>query len=590
MPRAAGGRFTWRVALLGLVLVLGGAGIVGRLAFIQVVDRERYQRLAQEEHFDKEEIRSTRGAILDRNGFPLATSLDVFDLYIDRRAWEQTPYVARDAANKLALHLSTQPTAVVPGVPTDAEALYQRFLDPTRDPIELIATGLEYIVGHEIEDLGLIGVTLAGANKRYYPEGNIGSALLGFLGRDHLGLAGLEADLDSWLAGTPGAIYFERSGAGNPIAFGANRVEEGIPGSDVRLTIDRYIQRLIETELDFQMKAHSASGGSIVVMEPSTGAILGMASRPSFKLSELELEAPDLSLYKNRAVTDLYEPGSVIKTLTMATAIDLGLVTPGATFYDAGSVEKGGYTFKNWDFSANGIQSMTQLLQKSLNTGAIWLSDLIGANRLYDSLARYGFGESTHSGFGGESEGLVRTNKEDGWYSSDLATTSYGQGMAATPLQVVTAISSIINGGKLMRPYIVSEIDGPAGRRTYDPVVVRQTVSEQTSATMREMLNDVVDGVQGHRAQVKGYSVGGKTGTTLVSIPTGYALDSTIASFIGFAPAEDPQFIMLVKIDQPQDDPLGGVVAAPVFGKLAPQILNYLNIAPASELALSGGR
>lgn len=589
MPRAAGGRFTWRVGLLGLVLVLGGVGIVARLTYIQVLHHDRYKQLALEEHLDYEEIRSTRGAILDRNGFPLATSLDVFDLYIDRRAWARSPATARDVANKLAVYLAAQPSAVIPGTPVTADGLYASFMDPNKDPIELLAAGLEYNIGHEIEDLGLFGVTLAGANKRFYPEGDIGSALLGFLGRDHLGLAGIEADLDSWLAGAPGALYFERSGGGQPIAFGKNRIEPGIPGSDVRLTIDRYIQRLIENELDFLMKAHSASGGSIIVMDPMTGAILGMASRPTFKLSELDLGAPDLSLYRNRAVTDLYEPGSVIKTLTMATAIDLGLVNPNTTYFDAGSVEKGGYTFKNWDFSANGIQTMTQLLQKSLNTGSIWLSDLIGATRLYDALARYGFGESTHSGFGGEAEGLVRTNKEDGWYPSDLATNSYGQGMAATPLQVITAVSSIINGGKLMRPYVVSEIDGPAGRRTYDPVVVRQTVSRETSATMRKMLNDVVDGVQGHRAQVKGYSVGGKTGTTLVSIPTGYALDSTIASFVGFAPADAPKFIMLVKIDQPQDDPLGGVVAAPVFGRLAPQILNYLNVAP-SQLAVSGGR
>jgi cell division protein FtsI/penicillin-binding protein 2 len=228
---------------------------------------------------------------------------------------------------------------------------------------------------------------------------------------------------------------------------------------------------------------------------------------------------------------------------------------------------------------------MTQLLQKSLNTGAIWLSDLIGANKLYDAFDRFGFGESTYSGLGGESTGLVRTNKDSAWYPSDLATNSYGQGIAATPLQVITAISSIINGGKLMRPYIVEEVNSPNGRRVYEPVEVRRTVSEATSDTMRQMMHDVVDGVPNHRAQVKGYSVGGKTGTTLVSIPTGYALDSTLATFVGFAPVEDPALIMLVKIDEPKDDPLGGIVAAPVFGKLAPQILSYLNIQPTVPVA-----
>ena len=230
--------------------------------------------------------------------------------------------------------------------------------------------------------------------------------------------------------------------------------------------------------------------------------------------------------------------------------------------------------------SANGETTMTQLLQKSLNTGAIWLSDLIGARKLYESIERFGFGEPTHSGLGGESAGLLRTSDDSEWYPSDLATNSYGQGIAATPLQVITALASVVNGGQLMRPYLVAEVDDEDGRRAYEPVVVRQTISAATSETMVEMMRQVVDGVAGHLGQVDGYAAGGKTGTTLVSIPTGYALDSTIASFVGFAPVDDPAIIVLVKIDQPQDDPLGGIVAAPVFGELAPKILSYMNVRP----------
>ena len=568
----SGRRLTWRVALLALVLLAAAGGLVARLAYVQVVHHDRYLAAAQEEHLERRLVRSARGAILDRNGFPLATSIDVYDLYVDRRAWRE-PGAAQAVATALAPHLQQ-----------DADALLARFLDNAGGPIELIDAGLEFAAGQEIEKLGLAGVVLAGATERVYPEGDLASGVLGFLGREHTGLAGVEADLEDVLGGVPGAIYFERDGGGNPIAFGSARAEPGRPGADVRLTIDRYIQRLVENELDKQIKDHKATGGTIIVMEPKTGAILAMASRPSFRLSQLSLDSPQLDLYRNRAVTDLYEPGSVLKVITMATAIDLDLVNPSTTYYDAGVVEKGGYTFKNWDFSTNGVTTMTQLLQKSLNTGAIWLSDQIGATRLYDSIRRFGFGESTHSGLGGEAAGLLRTNKDSGWYPADLATNSYGQGIAATPLQLITAISSVINGGKLMRPYIVQQTSGPDGTRVFEPVVVRQAVSEQTSRTMVEMMNAVVDGVPYHRAQVKGYHVGGKTGTTLVSIPTGYALDSTLASFVGFAPVEDPAFIMLVKIDQPQDDPLGGIVAAPVFGRLAPQILNYLNIPPARQL------
>jgi cell division protein FtsI/penicillin-binding protein 2 len=563
--------------VLALVLVASTGGIIGRLVYVQILHHQRYWLEAQEEHLEKKLVRSERGAVLDRNGFPLATSIDVFDVYIDRRAWAEDMSKAQQAAAGLA-----------PNLAIDEESLLARLLSEAEGPIELLADGVEFSAGLEVQRQALPGVTVAPATKRFYPEGDTASSLLGFLGRDHSGLAGLEADLESILGGQPGVLYFERDGGGQPIAVGKTQELPGHPGSDVRLTIDRYIQSLIEDELDFQLQAHKATGGTIIVMDPMTGAILGMASRPSFKLSKLDLDDPKQDLYRNRAVTDSYEPGSVLKVITMATAIDQGLVNPNTTYYDAGVVEKGGYTFANWDFTANGETTMTQLLQKSLNTGAIWLSDLIGPERLYESIERFGFGESTHSGLGGESAGLLRTHEDAEWYAADLATNSYGQGIAATPLQVITAIASVINGGQLMRPYIVEEIDGPDGRRVYEPVVVRRTISVASSETLVEMMRQVVDGVPGHLAQVSGYDVGGKTGTTLVSIPTGYALDSTLATFVGFAPVDDPAIIMLVKIDQPQDDPLGGIVAAPVFGKLAPKILAYLNVRPNDVVAQAG--
>ena len=570
-------RVTWRIGVLAAVLGLSTLGLVYRLVDIQLVNHGRYRLEAAQEHHDKRLVRSSRGAILDRNGFPFATSIDVFDLYVDRRAWRGDLGQARVASAGLSPLVNRPP-----------EALLGRLADASNGPIELLEAGIDFETGRQIEGLRLPGIVLAPGTKRFYPEGDVASGVLGFLGREHSGLAGLEADLDEVLAGKPGALYFERDGSGRPIPVGESRFEPGEQGADVRLTIDRYSQRLIDLELDQQIRDHRASGGAIIVMEPKTGAILGITSRPSFRLSDLSLDAPKQELYRNRAVTDVYEPGSVLKTITMATAIDLGLVTPGTTYYDSGTVEKGGYTFKNWDFSAHGVTTMTQLLQKSLNTGAIWLSDRIGPDRLYDSIKRFGFGQPTHSGLGGEAAGLVRTNKDAGWYSADLATNSYGQGIAATPLQVITAFSAVVNGGNLMRPYIIEEVDTAKGRRKYEPVVVRRVISPDASRTMVQMLNDVVDGVRFHRAQVKGYNVGGKTGTTLVSIPTGYALDSTLATFVGFAPAEDPAIIMLVKIDTPQDDPLGGIVAAPVFGRLAPAILTYLNVRPSSQNVRSG--
>jgi len=569
-----GGRVSWRLIVLALVFAGSAVGLVGRLAYLQILHHHYYTLEAEEEHLSRQTVRPTRGAILDRNGYPLATSLDAYDLYIERRAWQDMAS-ARKWAETLAPLVNKSVDDIVAGIAAEPEGDYT------------LALELDYDKGRSIIDLGLPGLKAVPSTRRFYPEGDLASTLLGFTGRDHVGLAGLEADLQEDLAGTPGDLYFERDSLGNPIPLGSQRGRPAVPGGDVRLTIDRYIQRLVEDELDRRIKKHSASGGTIIVMNPKTGAILAMASRPSYRLSRLDLSKEvDPSLFRNRAVTDVYEPGSVMKVITMSTAVDLGLVNPDSTYYDAGYVTIGDSTINNWDYSTNGTQTATELLQKSLNTGAVWLSGLIGAENFYSYLGRFGFGEPTNSGLGGEAEGLVRSSDEEGWYPVDLATNSFGQGVAATPLQLITAVAAIANGGKLMRPYIVQEVSGPQDRRLYEPVVVRQAISEATARTVARMMNQVVEGVPYHLARISGYHVAGKTGTTIVSIPGGYDLNSTIASFVGFAPLEDPQMIMLVKIDQPQDDPLGGRVAAPIFGALAPTILAYLNVKPdALELA-----
>jgi stage V sporulation protein D (sporulation-specific penicillin-binding protein) len=572
-----GNRVSWRLIVLALLFAGGAMGLVGRLAYLQIVHHGYYAQEAEQEHLSRQTVRPTRGAILDRNGYPLATSLDAFDLYIERRAWQNQPS-AHQWAEDIAPLVDKSADDILEGVDAEPEGDYT------------LALALDYDKGQSVIDLGVPGLKAVPSTRRFYPEGDLASALLGFIGRDHVGLAGLEADLQEELAGTPGDLYFERDSLGNPIPFGSQRGRAPVPGGDVRLTIDRYIQRLVEEELDRQVEKHSASGGTIIVMDPQTGAILAMASRPTFRVSHLDLSGDvDPALFRNRAVTDVYEPGSVMKVITMATAVDLGLVNANTTYYDAGYASVGGYTIYNWDYSTNGTQTTTELLQKSLNTGAIWLSSLIGADNFYSYLYRFGFGESTNSGFGGEAAGLVRSSDEEGWYPVDLATNSFGQGIAATPLQVITAVATIANGGKLMRPYIVQEVAGPQGRRVYEPVVVRQPISESTARTVAQMMNAVVEGVPYHLARVHGYHVGGKTGTTIVSIPGGYDLNSTIASFVGFAPVENPKMIMLVKIDQPKDDPLGGQVAAPVFGTLAPEILAYLDVKPDALELVQGG-
>lgn len=562
-------RLTWRLVLLMFVLFVGTAGIVVRLVQVQIIDHDYYAAQADEEHLHRTVVRATRGAILDRNGFPLATTVGAFDVYIDPRSWSDIS-VARRSADTLG-----------PLLGRTADELLAAALQFDGGDY-LAARSVSSQVGLQLFELAPTGVRLVQTSERAYPEGDLASSLLGFMGRDQVGLAGVEAAFDAELGGRSTEIYFERDGLGNPIPFGRSFGEEPVAGGDVHLTIDRHLQRLIENKLNQEIQEHSATGGTIILMEPNTGEVLAMASQPSFDLSQLDLESEvQAELFRPRAVTDVYPPGSVMKTITMATAIELGLVGPSSTYLDSGVAEvEGGEAIRNWDFSAHGMTTMTELLQFSLNTGAVWLARFIGADQFYDYIGRFGFKDRTQVGLGGDPEGIVRTHEDDDWYPVDLATNSFGQGISVTPLHMITAVSSLVNGGLLMQPYIVREVAEEDGTRTFDPVVVRRVISEETSRAMMQMMNAVVDGMPTHGAQVDGLSVGGKTGTT--TFPNS---GETIASFVGFAPAENPQFVMLVKIDSPQTSPLGGVVAAPIFSDLAPQIMAYLG-AQSGNLAL----
>jgi cell division protein FtsI/penicillin-binding protein 2 len=572
------GRMSARLTILAACFILAGVLMTARVVYIQLIRADHYRAEAREEHFGQQEIRAPRGAILDRNGYPLATTVEAFDVYINRADWQDLA-TARRAADFIAPVIRQDPAQLVNEVRKESTGLY------------LAHAGLDFKTGTNLHDADAPGLRVVQTTKRFYPEGDLASTLIGFVGKDHTGLTGIESDFDAELGGTPGTIYFERDSIGNRIALGAERVgKKPEPGGDITLTIDRYIQRLVEGELQARIQSTGALGGTIIVMDPKTGAILAMASEPGFRLSQLNLNDPNQALFRNRAVTDVYEPGSVFKTLTAAMAVDLGHVTPESTYNDTGAVYIGSSTIRNWDYSVNGVTSVTQLLQRSLNTGAVWLAQLVGADSFYHYLHEFGIGQATGVGLGGDPDGRVRTNEDPNWTEVDLATNSFGQGVAASPLQVITAIGSLANGGKLMRPYVVRQMDTPDGPREFEPVVVRQVVKEETANTVADMMNQVVEGVPGHLAAIKGYHVGGKTGTTTgATLADGTVLDGNIASFIGFAPLDDPKFIMLVKLDF-KEDKLGGTVSAPVFAALAPSILAYLGVRPEGPQLVTTGR
>jgi cell division protein FtsI/penicillin-binding protein 2 len=567
---------TWRVWVVVGAIAIGLLVVVARLVQLQIIEHDQYAQAARQTHVSQETLQDRRGAILDRNGYPLAASEDTFNVVVEIGAWED-PARAEEAAKEIARICST----------------YWRSLDNTvsdTDAFELpVVRGLDYEQSQAVKALGLRGVRLVRSSHRVYPEGNLATQLIGITGRDNDGLTGIENDFDSLLGGAGGTITSEVDALGNPLAHGEQSTVPALPGSNVVLTIDRYIQRVAERELDKTIKDHEAAGGTVIVVRPETGEILAMVSRPAASLTRPDLSDDDaLALLRNRAITDSYEPGSTFKLITMAAALEENEVYPDMWWEDFGVVHVDGWSIFNWDRSINGSQTVTQILAKSLNTGAAWLSRLLGPNRFYQYVQAFGFGQPSDIELSGEASGLVRTPERDpGWRQVDMATNSFGQGLSATPLQLAMAVAAIANDGLAMKPMIVREIAG-ATNIEYDPEPAGRPISPETARTLREMMGVVVNGIPSYLLDVQGYEVGGKTGTANIADGNGsYKEEAYISSFVGVAPLDDPELAILVKIDEPQDVPWGTVVAAPAFGAIVQESLVYLKIPPGPEALVS---
>jgi cell division protein FtsI/penicillin-binding protein 2 len=564
------------IILIGLLLV-GGLALIYQMAQIQLVRHNYYNRIAQNEHWGKKRELAHRGVIRDRNGHPLAMTTTVYDLYV----------VPGSVKSPEGLAKASQTLSSLLRVP--AEKVLALYAQDSPDPV-LLEDNVSYDLGTKVMGLGLPGLLARKEARRSYPEGSLAANLIGFVGKDQKGLLGIEADYNGLLAGRSGTVIFERDSMGNEIPLGFRERVPPQGGSDLFLTIDRFIQRLAERELDRAVKKHQASGGTIIVMDPQTGAILAMANRPTFDLTKLNLkDASEQGRFRNRAITDLYEPGSTFKVITMAAALDAGKVTPKDTLVDKGYVVKYGWTITNWDGRGNGLVDMTEVLKYSINVGAVWVSDRVGPKLFYDYVKLFGFGQPTNIDLAGEVSGHYRSPQDKGWSPVDMATNSFGQGISVTPLQMITAVSAVANGGRLMRPYVVEKVVGPKGIRVFRPVEVRRVLSPQTSKTLTKMLEKVVDEGLTKLARVPGYRMAGKTGTAQVAGEGGYT-GSTIASFIGYGPIEDPRFIMLIKIDHPKDQPWGSVVAAPIFKSMSQQMLVYMRVPPSQTLAAAPSR
>lgn len=567
MDRAT--RHAQRGRLHLLSAIFAGAGLLlgFRLFHLQVVEHERFAELAREARLQTKAIPARRGALLDTNEVPLAISVLYDSVYLvgaEMREPGQT-------ASRLAPLLEMQPDEV------------RARIDPESQRPVLLKSGLSSATSAAIDELRrgtppLQGVQLKPEPVRQYPEGSIAAQVLGFVGRDAEGLAGLEFSYEKELAGEPGRVHSERDTVGQEIALGERVVVEPRDGVDLVLTLDRVVQRVAERTLAEAVQANKALGGMILVMEPSSGSILAMASLPTYNLTDDERYKPgEEALYKTVQVANQYEPGSVMKVVTMAAGLEDRLVTPGATVNDTGLIEVGGAVLRNWDHRANGVISMTEVLIRSSNIGTQYVSGKLGPDRFYRYLDAFGFGKPTGVRLPGEVPGTVRSPADAGWVRVDLATNAYGQGVAVTPLQMLTAVSALANNGVLMRPRIVRELRRGNQVQAVQPEPVHQAVSPETAQTITEMMAQVLEqpALQAH--SMPGYRFAGKTGTADLPTNLGYTSGKTYASVVAFGPLPNPRFSVLIRLDAPEAI-YGGLVAAPVLKRVAEELVAYYRL------------
>lgn len=560
-----------RILILTALFFLLGAIIVGRFFNLQVRQHDYYLGLAKEGHSIYQELMPERGVIYvrERNElYPIVANKDYYSVYADPRQIKDVKVVIDKVTPILGLK-EEEWQALIPK------------LKKTDDPYEPIKNKVTRSQVEEIKKLELPGIDYKPEPYRYYPEANFSGQVLGFIGfsgEEKQGNYGLEGYFDQELAGQRGMIQSIKDAWGSLITVGDRKIEKAVDGADLVLTADRTIQVTACQKIKDAVAGFEAEGGTVIVMEPNTGAIIAMCSWPNFDPDKYN-EVEDINVYNNRAIFYDYEPGSVFKAFTMAAGIDLGLVTPETTYEDTGEIKIiGQKPIRNSDLKAYGVQTMTQVLEKSLNTGAVFVVDKLGKENFREYVKKFGFGKITGITLSTEVPGnIANLDKKGEIYSM---TASFGQGITVTPLQLVSAFTALANGGKLMKPYFVDEIINSDGSTIKtQPQVVSQVISPRTAATIKGMLTSVVENGWGKKAGVAGYYVGGKTGTAQVAAGGGYGSE-TMHTFIGFAPVSAPKFVMLVLLDKPKKVKFSADSATTIFGQIAKFILEYYQVPP----------
>ena len=547
-----------KILFLGLFLVIGGRAIQ-----LQIVQGDKLMRLGERQHLKEWIVLPKRGALFDRTGEPLALSMESHSVYA-------RPHRVHDP-DKLSHALSRILNMRTVEVKDKLTA---------QKPFVWIRRQVSSAEAEKIQVLNAEGVGMFYEPKRYYPQGQLAGQLIGFVGRDSEGLEGVELKYNDYIRGETGSSIAERDALGRRVLV---QGVEGLhipPGSDIHLTLDTSIQHMAEKELEASILKYRAKAGVAVVVEPFTGEVLALANYPSFDPNNYTKHSAEQR--RNRAVTDSFEPGSTFKTVLAAAALEEGIVGKDDLFY----CELGKYSYAGkiiHDTHPHGWLPFSKILQVSSNIGFTKVAEKLKKDRFFRYIEKFGFGQTTGIDVPGEVSGLLRSPEK--WSAIDLATHAFGQGLSATPMQLVMAYAAIANGGFLMRPYVMRRAVGPAGEILLEnqPHVVRRVISEKTATLLSSILQDVTtEGGTGVMANVDGFDVAGKTGTAQKADPVhgGYAAKKRVASFVGFVPAHSPRLVALVLIDEPEVNVYGGVVAAPVFRNIAQGALRHLAVAP----------
>jgi cell division protein FtsI/penicillin-binding protein 2 len=566
----------WRFNFLMLLTLLMAGLIIGRLVVLQVINHEAFASKAQKQHQFFEKLQPNRGQIYlkdgENNTIPVATNEGKDKLIIVPKYIVDTEGTIKTLATILQM---------------DEEEIRAKVMK-REDLYEVIKRKLSKEESEMIKEKEMAGVELVSEDWRNYPEGELASQLLGFVGYNddkRIGQYGIEGKFDDILEGELGFLKAEKDTAGRWISISKRILEKPTNGVDIVLTLDQTVQYFTEKLLKESIEKYGATKGSIIIMEPATGKVIAMANFPTYNNNEFN-KVKERSLFKNSCIQDQYEPGSIFKPLVTAAAIDLEKLTPDSTYVDKGSYSVGGFTIHNSDGKAYGKTSLTRFLELSLNTGAIWVMNSIGKENFLEYLKKFGLNKATGIELVGEAEGDI-SNLEN-FRDVNFVTASFGQGVSLTPIQLTTALSAVINGGNLMEPRVVDRFiyDGEEkNEEKVEPKKVRQVISSKSSAIMRAMMISVVKNGWGKKAGVPGYLIGGKTGTA--QIPNkdrgGYS-DKVIHSFVGFGPAEDPKFITFVKLDEVSAVNFSSDSATLVAGRLHKFLLDYYHIFPTEEI------